>query len=131
MYRLTLIVTRYTYSYVLNIAFRCSLHNRLQPHIQAIFLIEPRNPPSELWALQTSLSVSTNILYNGLQSCEMLPNSSWYLGCNGTRVKSPLYERKMKDLFALTNHVYVSLEVRKCLLFRYVSTSDGSILVYS
>ena len=45
-------------------------------------------------------------------------------------MKSPLYQRKMKDLFALTNHFgdvmfgYVSLEVRKCLLFRYVSTSE-------
>ena len=109
------------------------------------FLNEPTNP-SELWALQTSDSVSTNIPNNGLQSCEVLPNSSWYLGCNGTRVKSPLYQRKMNDLFALINHFgdvvfnYVSLEVRKCLLYRYVRTGevrnhhekvDGSILVYS
>ena len=90
--------------------------------------------------------MSTNIPNNGLQSCEVLPNSSWYLGCNGTRVKSPLYQRKMNDLFALINHFddvvfnYVSLEVRKCLLYRYVRTGevrnhhekvDGSILVYS
>ena len=74
--------------------------------------------------------MSTNIPNNGLQSCEVLPNSSWYLGCNGTRVKSPLYQRKMKDLFALTNHFgdvgfnYVSLEVRKCLLYRFVSTGE-------
>ena len=61
-------------------------------------------------------------------------------------MKSTVYQRKMKDLFALTNHFgnvgfnYVSLEVRKCLLYRYVSTGearnqhkkvDGSILVYS
>ena len=45
-------------------------------------------------------------------------------------MKSPIYQRKMKDLFALTNHFgdvifgYVSLEVRKCPLFRYVSTSE-------
>ena len=61
-------------------------------------------------------------------------------------MKSPLYQRKMNDLFALINHFgdvvfnYVSLEVRKCLLYRYVRTGevrnhhekvDGSILVYS
>ena len=61
-------------------------------------------------------------------------------------MKSPLYQRKMKDLFALTRHFgdvefnYVSLEVQKCLLYRYVRTCevrnhhekvDGSILVYS
>ena len=91
---------------------------------------EPTNPPFELWALQTSFSMLTKIPSNGLQSCEVLPNSSWYLGCNGTRVKSLVYQRKMKDLFALTNHFgnvgfnYVTLEVRKCLLYRYVSTGE-------
>ena len=60
-------------------------------------------------------------------------------------MKSPLYQREMKELFALTNHFgdvfnYVSLEVRTCLLYRYVRAGevrnhhekvDGSILVYS
>ena len=38
-------------------------------------------------------------------------------------MKSLVYQRKMKDLFALTNHFgnvgfnYVTLEVRKCLLY--------------
>ena len=59
MYRLTLIVTRYTYSYVLNIAFRCSLHNRLQPHIQAIFFNWAKE--SSKWVMGfTNLSLSVN-----------------------------------------------------------------------
>ena len=98
-------------------------HYELGCNHTSYFLNEATNPPWELWAIQMSFSVLTDIPFggsNGLQSCEVLPNSSWYLGCNGTRVKSPLYQRKMKDLFALANQQFgrarfnrFSLEVRK------------------
>ena len=57
VYSLTLIVTRYMYSYVLNIAFRCLLHNRLQP--QKLFF-EWANKSSNGVMGVTNLCLSVN-----------------------------------------------------------------------
>lgn len=67
------------------------------------FLNEVINPPSRLWTLNipdTKLILISNGGQYGWQRCEVHLNSSWYLGCNETRVKSSLYLRKMKELFA-------------------------------
>jgi len=38
---------------------------------------------------------------SGWERCEVHLNSSWYLGCDGSRLTSTQYLNKMKELFTL------------------------------
>ena len=69
------------------------------------FLHEVSNSPGRLWTLNVGDRVATKIPYggqNGWQQCEVNLNSSWYLGCDGSRLRSSQYLSKMKELFTFT-----------------------------
>ena len=61
-------------------------------------------PLLELWSANSFYGpAETNIPsggQNGWQYCEVNINSSWYLGCDGSRLRSSQYLTKMKEMFS-------------------------------
>ena len=58
-------------------------------------------PGPALSALSVGDIIPTNIVHGlDIQHCDVNPNSSWYLGCNGMLLFSSQHLRKIGELFA-------------------------------
>ena len=67
------------------------------------FYTEARRPQGQLRTLNIdNIKYRTNIPYNWQYGCEVHLNSSWHLGCNGSRLALSQYLIKMKELFGFT-----------------------------
>ena len=79
--------------------------------------MDERNPPGRLSALKinpgSDAGEHLTDIPSGWQNCELNLNSSWHLGCNGTRLQASSYLHKMGKLFSFSHgSSQVSLRVR-------------------
>ena len=81
--------------------------NALDCRNTVVFYPEPNNPSQPLWTIDVgSTEYITNISFlneagSGWEYCEVHLNSSWCLGCDGSRLASSQYVNRMMELFAL------------------------------